>query len=230
MANYLSMFTPNLATLAAPLRDLTRQYVEYLWQPHNQKALDELKSVISSLAVLTYFDGRKPVVVQTDVSMRGAGAVLLQDGQPVPYPSKSYTDQESNYSNIEREMLAVVFSLERSQYYVYGRQVTVESDHKPLENIAKKNIIQALPHLQWMLLKIQKYDYEIKYIPGNHNPVDEDILSRAPIPGEEIDDMDKTVHEVVQVSPAKLDEIREYTQKDPLLTLLKRYHDWMARD
>ena len=109
MTNYFSKFTPNWATLTAPLRDLTWQDVDYLWQRHHQKAFDELNSVISSPAALAYFDGCKPVTVQMDASTRGAGAVLLQDGRPVAYASKNFMDWESNYSNIERDMLTAFF-------------------------------------------------------------------------------------------------------------------------
>ena len=189
MTNYFSKFTPNLATLTAPLRDLTWQDVDYLWQRHHQKAFDELNSVISSPAALAYFDGCKPVTVQMDASMRGAGAVLLQDGRPVAYASKNFMDWESNYSNIERDMLAAFFRSGTFYYYVHGHQVTVESDHKPLDSIAKKNISHTHPRLQQMLLKIQKYNYEIKYIPGKNIPM-AGALSCDPIPGEEIEDMD----------------------------------------
>ena len=64
-----------------------------------------------------------------------AGDVLLQDGHPVVYTSRSLTPAEKQYSNIERELLAVVFAMERLHHYVYGYTVMVETDHKPLVSI-----------------------------------------------------------------------------------------------
>ena len=70
--------------------------------------------------------------------MKGVGAVLLQDGQPICYASKALTETKQNCSNIEREALGVVWGLERFHYFVYGKQCTVHTDHKPLESICKK--------------------------------------------------------------------------------------------
>jgi hypothetical protein len=74
----------------------------------------------------------KPTTVSCDVSRAGLGAVLLQEGKPIVYTSRSLTDAETRYANIERELLAMVFGLERFNQYTYGRDITVESDHKPL--------------------------------------------------------------------------------------------------
>ena len=73
---------------------------------------------------------------------------------------------ESRYANIERECLSVVFGLEKFHTYIYGNHVTVYNDHKPLEMIQKKPIHAAPPRLQRMLLRLQKYDYNIIYRPG----------------------------------------------------------------
>ena len=95
--------------------------------------------------------------------MKGLGACLVQEGKPIAFASKTLTKTQSNYSNIEREMLAVVYGIERFTSYLYGRFFTVVSDHKPLEMISRKPIIAAPPRLQRMWLKIQGYDYAVTY-------------------------------------------------------------------
>ena len=68
-------------------------------------------------------------------------------------------------------MLAIVHGLEKFHYYAYGRHVTVETDHKPLEAIFKKHLSSSPPRIARMMLRIQKYDVEIKYVPGKNVPL-----------------------------------------------------------
>ena len=113
-------------------------------------SFQKIKDLIAKSATkpLRYYDRRKPVTVQADASERGLGACLLQDGQPIAYASKSLTDTETRYANIERELLAIVFACQRFNTYVLGRPFTVESDHKPLEMIHQKSLASAPPRLQ----------------------------------------------------------------------------------
>ena len=67
--------------------------------------------------------------------MKGLGAVLLQEGKPVIYVSGTLTPAEERYANIEKELLGVVFAMERLHNYVFGEPVRVQTDHKPLEMI-----------------------------------------------------------------------------------------------
>ena len=146
----------------------------------------------------------------------------MQNGQPVAFASKSLTDTESNYCNIEQEMLGIVFGLERFHHYAYGRHVIIETDHKPLESITRKNLTNALtPRLMRMLLRIQKYDFTVVYVPGKDIPV-ADGLSHLPVHGDEIRDIDVTIHNVTSVSTARLEKIREATNTDHTLQLLAK--------
>ena len=95
------------------------------------------------------------MVVQANASQRGLGACLLQEGQPIAFASKSLTDTETRYANIERELLANVFTCQQFNTYILGRPFTMESDYKPLEMIHQKNLASAPPRLQWMLLQLQ---------------------------------------------------------------------------
>lgn len=103
--------------------------------------------MIASSISLQYFDGSKPVTVQVDASTRGLEATLLQEYGPVESRSKLLTETDQRYSNIEREMLGVVYGLEKFHYYVYGQHVVVETDHKPLETIFKKHLSSAPPRI-----------------------------------------------------------------------------------
>ena len=80
----------------------------------------------------------------------------MQNGQPVGYASRSMTTAETNYAQIEKELLAIVFGVERFEYYVQGRPVKIETDHKPFECIFKKSLISTPKRLQHMMLRLQK--------------------------------------------------------------------------
>ena len=98
--------------------------------------------------MLAYFDHTKPVVIQTDASEYGLGAALLQDGRPIAFASKTHTDVETRYANIEYECLSVCFGLEKIHTYIYGRHITVHKDHKLLKMIQKKKLF-TLHHLTY---------------------------------------------------------------------------------
>ena len=181
MINYLGKFLPNLSSEAAPLRELLKQDREWQSLDQHQKAVEDLKRLVTQAPVLTFYDVNKEVTVSVDASQEGLGAVLLQDNKPVAFASRSLTECEKRYAQIEKEMLAVVFGLEHFYYYVYGRLVTVETDHKPLESIIQKPLSAAPPRLQRMLLRAMKYNVNLVYKPGKEMHVS-DALSRAPLP------------------------------------------------
>ena len=121
MVNYLKRFSPVLTELAEPLRSLQKQDTIWAWESEQQKAFEKIKTALTTLPVLTYFDKDKDHIIQTDASKTGLGAVLLQEGQPIVYASRALTETEKRYSNIERELLGVVFGLERLHHYTFGK-------------------------------------------------------------------------------------------------------------
>ena len=133
---YLAKFIPNLSELNAPLRELLKIDAMFDWQ-QAQEAFIKLKEQYCSQPVLTYFNVKKPVEIQCDGSQHGLGAVLIQDGQPIAYSSRSLTDVEGRYAQIEKEMLSIVHACEKfhPKTYIFGKEVTVFNDHKPLEHI-----------------------------------------------------------------------------------------------
>ena len=116
--------------------------------------------------------------LQCDASMHGLRACLMQDGHPVAYASRSLTPTEVQYAQIEKELLAIVFTMEKFETYLYGRKVLVESDHKPLAAIFKKSLLNAPKRLQRMLLRLQRYEFEVSYKRGTSLLL-ADPLSRA---------------------------------------------------
>ena len=222
MANYLAKFIPGMSEITAPLRELLKKQVTWHWAAKHQAAFEKIKEILSTDRVLRYYDVTKPVVLQTDASSKGLGAVLLQDGFPVAYASRTMTTTQERYAQIEKELLAVVFACERFHQYIYGKTVEVHSDHKPLENILKKPLGAAPARLQRMLLRLQKYDINLIYKQGKLLKV-ADTLSRAQLAetAEEISerDMKSQVHLLYANLPCSseiLEEVRHETDRDPV--------------
>ena len=132
-----------------------------------QRAFEDIKKAIANTPILAYYDLEKPVLIQTDMSDVGVGAVLLQNGKPVSYTSRLWNVYEKNYAPIEKEMRAIVFGLHKFSDYSYGRHVTIESDHKPSEAISNKPLSEVPKRLIRMVLSIQKFDYKITYKKGS---------------------------------------------------------------
>ena len=179
MSQYLSKFLPRLSDITKPLRDLTRQDAEWIWDEPQQSAFERLKQAVSATPVLRYYNLKEDVTIQCDVSQLGLGAALRQGGQPVAYASRALTDSEVNYAQIEKEFLAIVFACEKFDAYIYGRDcVRGQKDHKPLESFFRKELCTAPKRLQRMLLKLQKYSLDVTYLKGEKM----DTLSRAYLP------------------------------------------------
>ena len=141
---------------------------------------------------------------QCDASEAGLGATLLQNGQPVAFASRALSAAEKHYAQIEKECLAIVFACERFEHYIYGRsQVTVHTDHKPLETIYGKPLLNAPKRLQRMLLRLQKYSLCLQYTKGTAMYI-ADTLSRAFVPTTWKDN-DDTI-EVFSIQQQKLDQ------------------------
>ena len=178
--NYLDSFIVNKADIQGPISQLLQKDTVFVWDTPQQRAFEQLKYVISRSPVLSYFDNNKQTILNADASSTGLGAVVMQDGKPIAYGSRTLTNSEKHYANIERELLAITWGVEKFHTYLYGRQVTVEIDHKPLESIFKKSLSEAPPRFQRMLLKLTKYDLKVRYIPGKQQVLS-DCLSRAPV-------------------------------------------------
>ena len=113
MVNYLNRFSPIMEQTSEPLRQLMKKDTPFVWQPEYHRAFQSLKEIITEAPVLAYYDPEKDNVIKSDASLKGIGCVLMSDGKPVYYANRSLSDTESRYSNIERELLAACWSLER---------------------------------------------------------------------------------------------------------------------
>ena len=182
--NYLSKLLPRLSEVSEPLRKLMLHDVEWFWTDIHDMAVEQLKLLVTKAPVLKYFDTTKGVTLQCDASDKGLGAVLTQDGHPIAYASRALTHVETRYAQIEKELLAVVYGLEKFHTYTNVRDVAVESDHKPLEVIFKKALHKAPKRLQRMLMRTQVYDVTLGYRKGSTMYL-ADTLSRAYLPHDE---------------------------------------------
>ena len=186
-----------------------------------QKIKSQLQKAL--LRPLRYYDQTKPVTLQCDASLKGLGACITKDGQPIAFVSKSLMDTETRYANIERELLVIVYGCEKFHTYLYGRTFIVEMDHKPLKMISLKNLTAAPARLQRMLLCLQQYDLVIMYWPGREMPL-VDALSHLPSRTNTEIKLDLRVDAISMFAftPRCLTKIRAERQWDPILSMVHR--------
>lgn len=233
MVAYVAKFVPNLSALTAPLREL-KQNTDWQWGDREQDAFDKIKAELASDRVLTYFDVRKPVLLSVDASTKGLGAAVVQEGGVVAYASRALTAAEQNYAQIEKEMLAVVYGCTKFHKLIYGmKDVTIESDHKPLESLLKKPMSAAPLRIQRMRLKLQPYSFTLVHQKGKAIGL-ADCLSRLPADVTQSDikmDDELMVCKVDTLAYRWHDRIEQATIEDEDLQTLRRtiFNGWPAR-
>uniref|UniRef100_A0A8C6WE53 ribonuclease H n=1 Tax=Neogobius melanostomus TaxID=47308 RepID=A0A8C6WE53_9GOBI len=188
LLNYYNRFLPNLSTLLAPLHRLLRKDTPWSWQEEQERAFEESKKLIQSSEVLVHYDSHKDLILACDASPYGVGAVLshrMSNGQerPIGFMSRTLTSAESNYSQLDKEGLAVMFGIQCFHKYLYGGRFVISTDHKPLLSLFSemKAVPQmASPRIQRWAVTLRAYEYEIVYKPGKYHS-NADALSRLPL-------------------------------------------------
>lgn len=155
MFNFLSKFIQNASEMCAPLRELTKNNVEWKWTEDHTKCLNIMKKALSEAPTLKLFDNKLPIVVQCDASQNGLGACLMQKGRPITFTSRKLTEAEKRYPQIEKEFSAICYALEKFHQFIYGHEVTIQTDYKPLVSIVQKDIHKVTTRLQSLVAETQ---------------------------------------------------------------------------
>ena len=124
IVTYMAPFIPNLSALSKPLSNLLKRGTNFYWSTSHSTAFEKIKQSICRQVSLTYFDLRRKIL-QVDISLRGLGSVLVQEGKVVAFASRLLMNTEKQSANIDREMLAVVVACEKFHSYLFGKnQIT----------------------------------------------------------------------------------------------------------
>ena len=223
MVNYLSKFSVRLSELADPMRELSKDKVPFNWGPEHQEAFKQMKRENARTPVLLYYNPRKQTVLQTDASIKGLGACLLQDEKPVTFVNKALTEAQKGYVAIEIESLAVAWAVEKFHHFLYASHFILETDQKPLEAILSKSLNQATPRLQRILIRTFPYHFTVCYIPRVTSQL-ANCLSRLGGQKDTIKLSKLHVYQITQQLSARsgsLNQLRVSMQADDELALLK---------
>ena len=176
LCTYVSRFIEKFSEKTSPLRVLLRKGNKFTWTKEQETAFQLLKNDLTSESVLGFYDPLKPVELITDASDYAIGGILLQPDhenlmRPIVYILRSLTDRESKYSVTEKEGLALVWAIEKLQVYLYANHFTAVVDHQPLKFIFNPSSKLSARVARWQL-KLQNYDFTIRYEKGSMNIAD----------------------------------------------------------
>lgn len=138
--------------------------------------------------MLVHYSSEKPLIVSCDASPYGVGAAvshIMEDGseRPISFASRTLSQAERNYSQLDKEALALVFAVKKFHQYVYGRTFILTTDHKPLLGLLKADKalpVMASPRMHRWGIILSGYSYDLQYRPGIEN-ANCDALSRLPL-------------------------------------------------
>jgi hypothetical protein len=154
---------------------LTKKGVEFKWGNSQEDAFQELKKRLTEAPVLILPDFTKTFEVECDPSGIGIGGVLMQQGKPIAYFSEKLGGAQSNYSVYDKELYALVRTLETWQHYLWPKEFVIHSDHEALKYLKGQAKLKRR-HGKWVEF-IETFPHIVKYKKGKDNVV-ADALSR----------------------------------------------------
>ncbi|KII66540.1 Transposon Tf2-6 polyprotein [Thelohanellus kitauei] len=239
LINYYRNHINGLADIISPLYDLLKKDSAFTWGSVQQQSFDKAKKSLQEAVVLAHFDPGLPLVLATDASSKGIGAVLshvLKNGheRPISMASRILSSSEQNYSTIEKETLAIVWAVKKFQQYLEGTNFSIVTDHRPLMYILNqaKGIPQtAAARIQRWAIFLSGFTFSIKYRKASEN-TNADALSRLPIHEKRATKSNKLpLHHIQELGESiTYETIEEATRKDNILCRVSEMHsnDWNA--
>ena len=229
MVTYYIKFVPNAAQILEPLYLLLRKSVKWSWTRNCDAAFKKVKQILTSHPVLTHFDPKMPLRLTVDASGKAVGAILSHvypdhSERPIAYASKSLSDCQRKYAQIEREAYAIVFGVTKFRDYLFAKRFELVTDHRPLLHIfgERKGVpIYAANRLQRWAYLLSGYSYSVKCVRSKENGAD--FLSR--IETAEQDKFDRFeevsyLNFIHESCPFRINwkTIRAHTRSDPVIS------------
>lgn len=143
---------------------------------NQQQAFLTLKEKLTKAPVLALPDFTKPFVLEADASGYGLGAVLMQDGRPLSYFSKTIGPKAAAWSTYDKDALAIIEAVKKWKHYFLATSLIIKIDQESLKYIQEQKLTEGIQHK--LLLKLLGYNFTIEYKKGKENRVD-DALSRV---------------------------------------------------
>ena len=232
LASQYRKFASNLSTVAAPLNALLEKDRRWDWTEECHSAFEDMKNILTQETVLAHYDPAAELTLDVDASPTGLGAVLSQKTsgteRPVAFASRSLTAAEKNYSQLDREALAIIYGVKRFHNYLYGRSFVLYSDNLPLCHILAPR--KGLPGLaaariQRWALELANYNFEVRHKSASKNKV-ADGLSRLPLPDTQqhpdvvkwAEEASRVGERVLSTLPVSAASIAKCTRTDPVLS------------
>lgn len=246
IVNFAERYIPNKATLLSPLHQLLIHDAPFVWGMPQQQTFNEVKRILQQAPILGFYDPNKKQIVQADSSSYGIGCAHFQVGvdgkrEFIGFHSKTLTDSQKRYSQIEKEALALTWAADRLSIFLEGIQFVFETDHKPLLQILQsKQLDELTPRLQRFRMRLLRFSYSVVYVPGKELII-ADALSRSPrktgsSADNDLESMaDSYIRFVVNSLPVKdyyLEKIRIEQQNDPICQQIIYYsrQGWPNRE
>ncbi|XP_028134201.2 uncharacterized protein K02A2.6-like [Diabrotica virgifera virgifera] len=235
LVNYYHKFIPRAAQILEPIYKLLKGNVKFFWSKECERAFNIIKDIIASDNCLVYFDPDLPIIVTTDASDKGISGMLSQvkegEERTVACVSRTLMPAEKKYSTVEKEALAVHFTINKFYQYLCCNKFKLRTDQKALVALFGEH--RSIPKMsanriqRWALF-LSSFDYSIEHIKGINNPV-ADYLSRSPVqvtgtveePAEGMTYIHFT--ESIEYWPINNKVLREETDKDGILRAIKMY-------
>jgi hypothetical protein len=175
LAGFYRRFVKDFSTIVALLNELTKKGVPFSWGNKQENAFFMLKDKLTHTPLLQLPDFNKTFELECDASGIGLGGVLLQEGKPVAYFSEKLSGPILNYSTYDKELYALVRTLETWKHYLWPKEFVIHSDHESLKHIRSPGKLNRR-HAKWVEF-IESFPYVIKHKRGKGNVI-ADALSR----------------------------------------------------
>ena len=161
MAGYYRKFVKGYGVISKSLTELLKKGVQYIWTSENEASFQALKQSLISAPVLALPDFSKRFIIEMDASDKGIGAVLMQEGHPLAFLSKSLGPKQQALSTYEKECLAILLAVDKWRSYLQHAEFFIKTDQRSLVNLTDQRL--STPWQHKAMTKLLGLQFQIIY-------------------------------------------------------------------
>ncbi|UYV60396.1 K02A2.6-like [Cordylochernes scorpioides] len=225
-------FIRNIADILAPFYHLLKKNSKWNWTSEHRILFEKCKALLTNESVLAHYDATRELVLGCDASSYGLGVVLShrndrKEETPIAFASRTLTEAERRYSQLEKEALSIIFGCEKFRQYLLGREFVLITDNRPLMYIfspQKPIPICAASRIKRWSLKLSAFKYTVEFRKTDDNG-NADALSRLPLVSKTTESLDEDqvllLRKMSEV-PFSFQDVAVETRRDKLLSIVLR--------